>query len=235
MHKEDRSFESHHVHRCPSIFLPKNKWRPKKKSSCSANIHFSALKQVKTPKKRSSPVFPLGFWLVRICPNDKFIEIFAQRFHYFEDPINKFFALNLLFQDASYSLALKSSSFLFKFFSFAFFNTSFWYKISKICPKISHFSQISHSRGNTGHHVRRPLLALKLSKIFCGRTIFGHFLASSDKFFWSRRRTYANPTLQPFLFLNQLQLILPKKIRLKKMLKIRPPLIKLTEAKVTST
>ena len=36
--------------------------------------------------------------------NDKFIEIFAQRFHYFEDPFYKFFALNLLFQDTSYSL-----------------------------------------------------------------------------------------------------------------------------------
>ena len=57
------------------------------------------------------------------------------------------FALNLLFQDTSYSLALKYSSFLFKFFSFAFYNINFWFKISKICPKISHFSQISYSRG----------------------------------------------------------------------------------------
>ena len=48
---------------------------------------------------------------MRICPNDKFIEIFAQRFHYLEDPFYKFFALNLLFQDTSYSLALKYSSF----------------------------------------------------------------------------------------------------------------------------
>ena len=86
---------------------------------------------------------------MRICPNDKFIEIFAQRFHYFEDPFYKFFALNLLFQDTSYNLALKHSSFLFKFFSFAFYNVNFWFKISKICPKISHFFQISHSRGNT--------------------------------------------------------------------------------------
>ena len=59
---------------------------------------------------------------MRICPNDKFIEIFAQRFHYFEDPFYKFFALNLLFQDISCSLALKYSSFLVKFFSFAFHN-----------------------------------------------------------------------------------------------------------------
>ena len=50
--------------------------------------------------------------------NDKFIEIFAQRLHYFEDPFYNFFALNLVFQDTSYSLALKYSSFLFKFFSF---------------------------------------------------------------------------------------------------------------------
>ena len=86
---------------------------------------------------------------MRICPNDKFIEIFAQRFHYFEDLFYNFFALNLLFQDISYSLALKYPSFLFKFFSFAFYNINFWFKISKICPKILHFSQISHSRGNT--------------------------------------------------------------------------------------
>ena len=86
---------------------------------------------------------------MRICPNDKFIEIFAQRFHYFEDPFYKFFAFNLFFQDTSYSLALKYSSFLFKFFSFAFYDINFWCKISKICPKISHFSQISHSRENT--------------------------------------------------------------------------------------
>ena len=52
---------------------------------------------------------------MRICPNDKFIEIFAQRFHYVEDPFFKFFALNLLFQDASRSLALKYSSFLLSF------------------------------------------------------------------------------------------------------------------------
>ena len=51
----------------------------------------------------------------RICPNGKFIEIFAQTFHDFENPFQKFFALNLLFQDTSYSLALKYSSFLFKF------------------------------------------------------------------------------------------------------------------------
>ena len=86
---------------------------------------------------------------MRICPNDKFLEIFALRFHYFEDPFCNFFALNLLFQDTSYSLALNYSSFLVKFFSFAFYNINFWFKISKICPKISHFSQISHSRENT--------------------------------------------------------------------------------------
>ena len=48
---------------------------------------------------------------MQIRPNDNFIEIFAHRFHYFEDPFYKFFALNLLFQDTSYSLALKYSSF----------------------------------------------------------------------------------------------------------------------------
>ena len=49
---------------------------------------------------------------MRICPNAKFIKFFALRFHYFEDPFCKFFALNLLFQDTSYSLALTYSSFL---------------------------------------------------------------------------------------------------------------------------
>ena len=89
---------------------------------------------------------------MRIYPHDKFIAIFALRFHYFEDPFYKLFALNLLFQDTSYwySLALKYSSFLFKLFSFPLYNISFWFKISKICSKISHFSQISHSRANTG-------------------------------------------------------------------------------------
>ena len=97
---------------------------------------------------------------MRICPNDNFIEIFAQRFHYFEDPFYEFLALNLLFQDTSYILALKYSSFLFKFFSFALYNTNFWLKISKICPKISHFSQISQSRGNSGYSLYRPRLGL---------------------------------------------------------------------------
>ena len=89
---------------------------------------------------------------MQICPNDKFIEIFAQRFHYFEDPFYKFFALNLLFQDTSYSLALKYSSFLFNFLVLhliVYTGINFWFKISKICPKFSHFSQISHSRGIT--------------------------------------------------------------------------------------
>ena len=48
---------------------------------------------------------------MRICPNDEFIEIFARRFHHFEDPFYQFFVLNLLFQDTSYSVALKYSSF----------------------------------------------------------------------------------------------------------------------------
>ena len=44
-------------------------------------------------------MFPLGFRLVQICPNDNFMEIFAQKFRCFEDPFYNFFALNLLFQD----------------------------------------------------------------------------------------------------------------------------------------
>ena len=76
---------------------------------------------------------------MRICPNDIFIEIFAQRFHYFKDPFYNFFALNLLFQDTSYSLAVKYSSFFFKFFSFAFYNINLWFKITKICPKFCIF------------------------------------------------------------------------------------------------
>ena len=41
-------------------------------------------------------VFLLGFGLVRICPNDKLIEIFVQKFDCLKDPFYKFFALNLL-------------------------------------------------------------------------------------------------------------------------------------------
>ena len=93
---------------------------------------------------------------MRICPNDNFIEIFALKFHYFEDPFYKFFALNLLFQDTSYSLALKYSSFLFKFFSFAFYNINLWFKISKICQKIRIFLKFLTLKGtmlelNTKH------------------------------------------------------------------------------------
>ena len=99
---------------------------------------------------------------MRICPNDKFIEIFAQRFHYFEDHFYNFFALNLLCQDTSYNLALKYSSFLLKFFSFAFYHINFWFKISKICLKILNFSQISHSRGNTVGDCRQGYLIANL-------------------------------------------------------------------------
>ena len=67
------------------------------------------------------------------------LKCFAQRFHYLKDPFYKFFALNLIFQDTSYSFALKYLSFLFKFFSVAFY-IKFWFKISKICPKISQLS-----------------------------------------------------------------------------------------------
>ena len=46
---------------------------------------------------------------------------------------------------------LQSCIKIFKSFNFAFYDINFWFKISKICPKILHFSQISHSRGNTAH------------------------------------------------------------------------------------
>ena len=76
---------------------------------------------------------------MQICPNDKFIEICAQRFHYFEDPFHKFFALTLIFQDTSYSPALKYSSFLYKFFSFAFYNGS---ESVKFAPIFITFSSV---------------------------------------------------------------------------------------------
>ena len=57
---------------------------------------------------------------MQICPNDKFIKIFAQDFTTLRTPFFNFFAFNLLFQDASYSLAIKCSNFLFKLFSVAF-------------------------------------------------------------------------------------------------------------------
>ena len=64
---------------------------------------------------------------MRICPNDKFIEIFAQRFHYFGDPFYKFFALNLLFKDTVQATVLHYNIqvFCFKFFSFVFYIIDF--------------------------------------------------------------------------------------------------------------
>ena len=38
--------------------------------------------------------------------------------------------------------------YLYVMYIHAFYNINFWFKISKICLKISHFSQISRSRGN---------------------------------------------------------------------------------------
>ena len=99
---------------------------------------------------QSLSVFCLGFWLVRIFPNDNFIEIFAQRFHYFKDPFYKFFALNLLFQDTSCSLALKYWSFLFKFSVLHFIILISSLKSVKFAPKFCLFLKILHSRGITG-------------------------------------------------------------------------------------
>ena len=76
---------------------------------------------------------------MQICPNGKFIKIFVQRFHYFEDPIYNFFAVNFLFQDASCSLALRYSSFLFKFFSFAYIILISGWKSVKFAPKFRIF------------------------------------------------------------------------------------------------
>ena len=89
---------------------------------------------------------------MRICPNDKFIEVFAQRFYYFEDLFCKFFALNLLFQDTSYSLAVKYSSFLFKFFSFTFYNITviFGSKLGKFARKFRIFLKFLTLEGHTG-------------------------------------------------------------------------------------
>ena len=81
----------------------------------------------------------------------KSLKFLPKDFTTLRTPFTNFFALNLLFQDTSYSLALKYLSFLFKFFSLAFYNINFWLKISTICSKISHFSYISHSRENTGY------------------------------------------------------------------------------------
>ena len=81
------------------------------------------------------------------------LKFLPKDFHFFEDPFYNFFALNLLFQDTSYSLALKYSSFLFKFFSFAFYNINFWFKISETCPKISHFSQFLTLEGTLNRYI----------------------------------------------------------------------------------
>ena len=82
---------------------------------------------------------------MRICPNDKFIKIFALRFHYFEDPFYKFFALNLLFQDTSYSLAFKHSSFSVLHFRILISGS----KSVKFAQKFCIFFLNFHSRGNT--------------------------------------------------------------------------------------
>ena len=90
---------------------------------------------------------------MRICPNDKFIEIFALRFHYFdcfEDLFYKFFALNLIFQDTSYSLVLKYSSFSVLHFMILISGS----KSVKFAQKILQFSEISLSRGNTVNYTR---------------------------------------------------------------------------------
>ena len=84
-------------------------------------------------------MFPLGFRLVRIYPNDEFIEIFAQIFQYFEDPFYKFFALNLLFQDTSCSLALKYSSFCLSFSVLHFMILIFGPKSVKFAQKFRIF------------------------------------------------------------------------------------------------
>ena len=47
---------------------------------------------------------------MQIYPNDKFIEIFAQRFYYLEDLFYKFFASNLLFQDIRYTATVLHSA-----------------------------------------------------------------------------------------------------------------------------
>ena len=90
----------------------------------------------------------------------KSLKFLPKDFTTLRTPFTIFFALNLFFQDTSYSLALKYSSFLFKFFNFAFCNINFWYKISKLCPKISHFFQISHSRLNIDSDVAFCVLLL---------------------------------------------------------------------------
>ena len=76
---------------------------------------------------------------MRICPKDKFIEIFAQRFHYFEDLFCKFSALNLLFQATSYSLALKYSKFSLSFSALHFIILIYDSKSKKFAQKFRIF------------------------------------------------------------------------------------------------
>ena len=78
------------------------------------------------------------------------IEIFAQRFHYFEDLLYKLFASNLLFQNTSYSLALKYSRFSLKFFSFAFYNINSGLKSIKFAQKFRIFLKLLTLEGHTG-------------------------------------------------------------------------------------
>ena len=72
------------------------------------------------------------------------LKFLPKDFTYFEDPFYIYFTL-ICFSKIQ-AAVLQA---IFKFFNVAFYNINFWFKISKICPKISHFSQISHSRGST--------------------------------------------------------------------------------------
>ena len=83
--------------------------------------------------------------------NDKFIEIFAHRFHYFEDLFYKFFALNLLFQDTSYSLVLKYASFLVKFLVLHFIILISRLKSAKFAQKFRVFLKFLTLEGTLQH------------------------------------------------------------------------------------
>ena len=88
---------------------------------------------------------------MQIFPNDKFIEIFAQRFHYFEDPFYKYFALNFAFSRYKLQSCIK----IFKFFSFAFYILIFGLKSVKFAQIFRIFLRIFTLEGTLDPTVKR--------------------------------------------------------------------------------
>ena len=107
---------------------------------------------------------------MRICPSNKFIEIFAQRFHYLEEPFYKFFALNLLFLDTSYSLVLKYSSFSVLHFIIIISSSKSIKFAQKFCICLK-FLTLEGTLGYTSYHLDISVLTISQTLNCCKCTI----------------------------------------------------------------